>query len=86
MTPEQLRQFEEMKKKIDEIYTSDGYAKLSNGIFIDDRIVVDADVNVSTVIGAGGGTVNHLDFPDRWLVVRYKDKPYLVPMYSFTRL
>jgi hypothetical protein len=55
-------------------------------IFFDNKLVTDDDVTISTAIGAGGGTVNHLDFPDRWLVKRQGTKVYLVPAYNFTRL
>jgi len=86
MTPEEKRQFEELKKEVAEIKSADGYAMITDSIFIDSRDVTDTDVQISTAIGGMGGTVNHLDFPDRWAVLRYKGKPYLTPLYNFTRL
>lgn len=47
--------------------------------------VVDSDVLISTVIGVGGGTVNHLDFPDDFIEIKYKGKLYRIPAYNAQR-
>ena len=56
-----------------------------SSIFINNEAVVDADITISTVIPGTGGTVNHLDFPDRWLIKRQGTNVYMVPVYNFTR-
>lgn len=81
---EQLqKQIDELKKELTSLQTAQKQDKI---IHFDDLDVTNGDVTVSTAIGSGGGTVNHFDFPDRWIVKKHGTKTYLIPAYNFTRL
>lgn len=70
MTPQERRQFEEMQRKLDQ---------LSAIVPVDDVLL--KNMTQQTVIGSDGGTVTHIDLPDRGIVIKYKGKPYLIPAY-----
>jgi len=86
MSPEEKRQFEELKKQVKELSEPINVARIQRIMFRDDKNVTDSQVNIATVIGDSGGTVNHLDFPDRWLIIEHRKKSFLIPAYFYTRL
>ena len=96
MSPEEKQQFDEMKKQLEEAKKQ--IAALSNVSstdfmerIVDSRVkkvtsVTDADVTLAqSVSGGGGGSVNILDFPDRWKVEQYKGSLYRTPLYLESR-
>ena len=85
MTPEELnKKILELEKRVKGLETIDRNRGLVD--FVDVKAVTDGNITISTGIGAGGGTVNHMDFPDKWEVIRVKDKAYLRPLYIYTRI
>ena len=91
MSPEEKRQFDELKQQVSELArhnsSIDRFADITDNIFINNKDVDDDQVTTTiNVVGGEGGTVDALDFPDRWVVLRYKGQPYLTPLYSYTRL
>ena len=88
MTPEQLQIFEDMQKRIDDLEN----VKNNNTIqlTVDTLVkrvttVTDTDIDRMITVGIGGGTFDVLDYPDMWLVFKYKGKLYRMGAYEEER-
>lgn len=87
MTPEDRKQFEEMKQKLQSIVDVQNLDFIEK--LVDNQIkrftnVIDADVTLAAV-DDNGDTVNVLDFPDEWKIIEYKGSLYRVPIYLESR-
>lgn len=78
---DKLQELENRITKLERGYNLDFLEVLKEDIFIKKSSVVDADITQTTVIGMGGGSVDHIVFPDEWLFVKYKGKSYRIPLY-----
>lgn len=85
MDSEKIKNLEERLSAIESVQNSSFFSKIVDGIVSRKASVIDSKVQITTSIGIGGGTVTHLDFPDEWLIVKYKGKLYRVPMYLESR-
>ena len=88
MTPEEIQLMEELTNRVQQLETvsnTDAYEMWVDEFIKRKATVVDSDVTISTSIGMGGGTVNHLDFPDEWIQITYKGSLYRIPAYSESR-
>lgn len=88
MTPEQQEQFKTLLERVNTLERAENND--TNELHIENLIkrktdVVDTDVQISTTIGEFGGTVNHLDFPDLFIEIKYKGVLYRVPVYETSR-
>lgn len=79
---------EELTKRVAELEQAQNLNAIDSFMQVivkDIPTVTDADVtlSVSDSVGAGGGTVNFdiLDFPDRWIVLRYGGELHRIPSY-----
>lgn len=85
MTPEEQRQFEEMKLQIEEIHRLIPAFDQSN-ILDGYKGVTDADIDLTvSVSGGAGGSVVVPDFPDDLILIRYNGKIGRIPFYFETR-
>lgn len=72
---QRIKKLEEEVKSMKDghnIRVADGMERLLAKAFLNVRNrsdVTNSDVDVTATIGVGGGTVNMLDFPDRWIYV-----------------
>lgn len=93
MTPLEKQEFENLKKQVEDLRTLLdprflGYAKtrlpfLEKGAEV---TVADSDVDRNVSIPDGGGTDDVLDYPDKWIIVRFKGTPYLLGLYNYSRI
>lgn len=81
MTPEQLEQFEQLKRDVEDIKsanTNQAFDNFVRRLIRDKSNVTDANVDRSITVGAGGGTFQVLDYPDIWLNFTLDGKVYRV--------
>lgn len=83
MTP--LEQLEQRVRDLEQASNLNAFESFMQVLVKDVPDVTDADVTltVSDTVGIDGGTVTFdiLDFPDKWLVIRYRGELYRVPAY-----
>nr|AKH48007.1 hypothetical protein [uncultured marine virus] len=87
MSPEERQEFEDLQRKVEDLSRPENAMKIERVIFNDDLVVDNTQVErTASVSGGGGGNVDVMDYPDRWIVMRHGTKAYIIPAYDFTRL
>ena len=83
MTP--LEQLEKRVLELEQASNLNAFESFMQVLVKDNPNVIDTDVTLtlsdSVPIGGGSVTFDVLDFPDKWLVLRYRGELYRVPAY-----
>lgn len=92
MEPNLAQQVEILQRRVEQLEQIRRTDNIEN---IDDQLILDViDVTDSKItrvesdsVGTEGGTVeiNTLEYPDKWLLRRYKGQVYLIPAYTLDR-
>lgn len=88
MSPELEQKLKEMSERIESLESvqqTEFIEQIDDQLILQEYDVTDSNVTNTISIPDGGGSANTFDFPDRWLMRRYKGKVYLIPAYELDK-
>jgi hypothetical protein len=93
MTPEQERQFNTLVREFESMKTQislDAYENFIDELVKrktnqDEQTTRTSDITKTTSVPEGGGSVSSFDFPDEWMILKYKGELVRVPVYKESR-
>lgn len=91
MTPEEKRQFQELKREVERLRSllmTDFVENMDDKLFGRVATITDGaheeqfGRDITVTIGMGSDDITVLDYPDKVMVKRYKGQLYLIPLYN----
>lgn len=79
-----MEQLEQTVQQLSQIQRQENIEKIDDELVLNTSEVSSANVT-RTATGSASGSVDVLDYPDKWLLRKHKGVVYLVPAYKYSK-